>query len=68
MITLYTTHCPQCAVLESRLNKAGIEFNVCDDEQVMLAKGFQSAPMLEADGQVLNYAQALTWIGERMSG
>ena len=62
MIKLYSTHCPQCNALETKLNKAGIEYEVCDDRDIMASKGFKAAPMLEIDDQVFNFSQAIKWV------
>ena len=35
MITLYSTHCPQCKALEMKLNKKKIEYTICDDQEEM---------------------------------
>lgn len=61
MITLYSTHCPKCNALAKQLNKNNIEFKVIDDKDVMIAKGFQSAPKLEVDGEILDYQEAIRW-------
>lgn len=62
MVTLYTTHCPQCNVLTQKLDAAGIEYNVCEDIDVMTEKGFMSAPVLEVNDQILNFKAAVDWI------
>lgn len=62
MITLYTTHCPQCIVLSKKLDNAGIEYTVCEDIDKMTERGFMSAPMLEVDDKVFNFKQAVDWI------
>jgi glutaredoxin len=36
MITLYSTGCPKCKVLETKLNNKNIEFNVNTDVDEML--------------------------------
>jgi deoxycytidylate deaminase len=36
-VTLYSTHCPRCQVLEKKLIKAGITYTVCDDIAFMRA-------------------------------
>lgn len=64
MITLYTTHCPKCIILEKKLNEKNIEFEICDDIDLMLDKGFQEAPYLEIDDgiihETLNFSQAIS--------
>lgn len=61
-ITLYTTNCPKCKVLEAKLNSKEIEYKTETDQEVMINKGFMSAPMLEVDGRVMNYKQAVDWV------
>ena len=60
MIKLYSTHCPKCKILEKQLKKHDIEFEVIDDEEVMINKGFKSAPKLEINGQILDFSEAMT--------
>lgn len=64
-ITLYTTHCPMCNILENLLEKKGLSYEVVDDINVMIEKGFKAAPILEVDGNVYTYPQAKLWIGEQ---
>ena len=64
MPKLYTTHCPKCEVLYKKLEAAGLQFSVCDDVDQIIALGFQSAPILEIDGQYMNFKQAVDWIRE----
>ena len=61
-ITLYTTHCPKCKVLEAKLAQKNIDFKAIDDEQIMIDKGFMSAPMLEVDGEILDFSGAINWL------
>lgn len=62
MITLYSTHCPQCRALEMKLSKAKIEYEVCDDVEYMNQRGFQAAPMLETPDGTFNFSQAVKWV------
>jgi len=61
-ITLYTTHCPKCKVLEIQLQKKGLKFNTIEDEQIMIERGFSTAPILEVDGEVMDYTAAINFI------
>ena len=65
MIKLYSTHCPQCNALETKLQRAGIEYEVCDDREVMLARGFKAAPVLETEEGVMNFSQAIKWVNSK---
>jgi len=61
-VILYSTHCPRCVVLEEKLEDADIEFELIEDQNIMQEKGFMSAPMLEVDGQVMDFVKANKWI------
>lgn len=67
MITLYSTHCPKCIILEKKLREKNIDFEICDDVDLMLEKGFQEAPYLEIQddaslgvNELLNFSQAIS--------
>lgn len=62
MVTLYSTHCPKCIMLEKKLNMAGVEFTVFDDADEMLNMGFTEIPMLEVDGKLLGFKEAVNWV------
>lgn len=67
-MVLYTTHCPKCEVLKKKLDIAGIAYEVCEDVDVMRGKGFMSAPMLEVDGEALNFKKAVDWLNAKEEG
>jgi glutaredoxin len=66
-IILYSTGCPKCNVLKKKLDMAKIEYEICEDEDVMEQKGFMSAPMLEVDEVVMDFGLAVKWIAERIN-
>ena len=61
-VTLYSTHCPKCIMLEKKLNMAGVDFTVFDDADEMLNRGFAEIPMLEVDGKLLGFKEAVDWV------
>jgi glutaredoxin len=63
-VTLYSTHCPKCKVLESKLQSNGIEYEEINDVNIMESKGFMTVPMLEVDGRVMDFTKANKWINE----
>lgn len=63
-VVLYSTHCPRCLVLEKKLDEANIEYTLVEDACVMLDKGFSQAPVLEVDGEALDFGQAIKRINE----
>ena len=64
-IVLYSTHCPKCNVLESKLKQKNIVFETNNDIELMTQKGFTTAPVLEIDGVAYNFKEAVEWIGEQ---
>ena len=64
-VILYEHGCPRCKVLKAKLDKSGIEYENVNDVEVMKAKGFNEAPKLEVDGVVMDFKEAVKWIGEQ---
>ena len=55
MIVLYTTKtCPKCGIVKTKLDNKKIEYTLVDDETILLEKGYDWLPVLEADGVVMN--------------
>ena len=65
MIKLYTIHCPQCNVLKKKLDTAGISYTLIDDKDWLSSNGYDKFPILEVDGNQMNFIQAITWLKER---
>lgn len=64
-ITLYTIHCPACVILENKLKEKNIQYNTITDRNVMKNLNFINLPVLEVNGQFLNYYQAWKWVEQR---
>lgn len=64
-VILYSTHCPKCKVLETKLKQNNVDFKEINDVDLMVEKGFKSAPVLEVDGVIYNFKEAIEWIKER---
>lgn len=67
-VTLYSTNCPRCMVLEKKLNNAGIDYSINNNVEEMLSLGFMEAPILMIDGKALAFKEANDWIGEQLNG
>ena len=57
--------CPRCKVLKKKLELSGLEFEECMDIDKMLAMGMKSSPMMEVDGQLLTFEEAIKYVNER---
>lgn len=62
MVTLFSTNCPKCRVLEQKLNQKNIEFNKNSDMNEVIEKGFMSAPVLKIDDVYLDFTSAVKWV------
>lgn len=60
---LYTTHCPQCIVLENLMKERHIDYQTVDDVAEMRKLGIHSAPCLSAmPGVIMTFPQAYNWV------
>ena len=64
-VVLYSTHCPRCMVLSKKLQQNGIQYEEVNDVEAMRAKGFTDAPKLEVNGNIMDFKEAVQWIGEQ---
>ena len=63
-VILHSTHCPRCRVLEAKLNLKNIQYEVNTDQDKMELLGIMSVPVLEVDGQLLQFKEATEWINK----
>jgi len=63
-MVLYSNGCPSCNILKNKLNCIGVEYQIIDDMEIFKKNGFRSMPMLEVDGEILTYLEAIKWIRE----
>ena len=64
-VILYEHGCPRCKVLKTKLDQKGIIYKNVTDIELMKAKGFEEAPKLEVNGVIMNFKEAVEWIGEQ---
>ena len=65
MVKLYTNHCRKCEILTAKLKEKNIVFEVEDDTEVLVSLGFDFMPVLEVDGKLLNYGEAVKYVNEQ---
>jgi len=63
-VTFYSNNCPRCKILQQKLDEKGVIYEKVSDINIMRQKGFMSAPMLEVDGKIMDYLQAINWVKE----
>lgn len=68
-MTLFSTHCPKCNILNKKMQEKNLEYEVIDDVNKMIELGIRSAPvlMIEDDNgeiQKLIYFDAVKYINQ----
>ena len=61
-VIIYTTNCPKCRVLESKLKDRNIVFSKVTDVEEMRKLGYLSVPKLSVDGKVMDFTEAIQWV------
>ena len=64
MVILYSTGCPKCQVLKSKLDSKDISYELFDNKDKMIDKGFTNVPILEVDGEIMDFKRAVEWINK----
>lgn len=62
MITLHTTNCPKCKVLEAKLMEKSIPYIINENVDSMLELGIRNAPSLEIEDKILDFSEAVKWV------
>ena len=55
-------NCSKCKMLKQKLEDKHIEIEIINDYDVLCEKGIESVPVLEVNGEKMNYARANTYI------
>lgn len=66
MVTIYTTDtCPRCKILKEKMKAKGVEYKEVQDIIIMSAKGISTVPVLEVDGDMMDFSKANKWVNEK---
>ena len=63
-IILYSTGCPKCRILETKLQSKGIYYTKNTSVDEMTKLGFTNVPMLKVDNDYLDFGDAVRWVNE----
>ena len=66
-VILYSTGCPKCKVLKSKLDTAKIYYEIFDNVEEMINMGMTTIPVLEVNNSRMSFKEAVKWINERIS-
>ena len=61
-VTIYSTRCPQCNMLESNLKRKNIPFTLVEGAGPIRELGYKSAPLLKVDDKIMTFAEAVRWV------
>lgn len=62
-MTLFKTEmCPKCKILQAKLEDKGLEYEKSNDVQQLVDLGFKTVPVLEVDGEYMDFGKAMKWI------
>lgn len=64
-ITLYSNGCPKCDILKSKLSSKHIEYTEINDEEYMKSLGLDEMPVLETDGNRMEFSKANEWVNKQ---
>ena len=63
-IILYSTGCPKCKILESKLQSKGVYYTKNTSVDEMMQLGFTNVPILKVNGEYLDFGKSIKWINE----
>lgn len=61
-IILYSNNCPRCKILKRKLDDNKINYEIIDDVDIMIDKGLSTVPVLEINGRMLDFKEAVEWV------
>lgn len=67
-VTLYSTGCPKCKVLTTKLDSKNIQYSIISDIDIMASKGIITVPVLDVDGNILDFKAAVEWVNQKELG
>lgn len=68
-VTLYSTNCAKCKVIETKLNQLHLDFKTVTDQDTVIKVGKEcgitTAPILKVDDTYYDFTQAIKFIKEQ---
>lgn len=61
-VILYSTGCPKCKILEKKLYEKNIDHTYVNDIDLMLSMGMPTTPMLDVDGELMDFSAAVKFV------
>lgn len=64
-VILYSTGCPRCNVLKSKLSEKKIEYSEITSVEDMKTLGITDVPILSINGQIHDFKSAVEWVNKQ---
>lgn len=64
-VILYSTGCPRCDVLKSKLADKAVPFTENNSVDEMTALGIMQVPVLSVNGNLYEFKKAVEWVNNR---
>ena len=61
-VILYSNNCPRCKILKKKLDDNKINYEIIDNVDTMIDKGLSTVPVLEINGRMLDFKDAVEWV------
>lgn len=62
--TIYWAHDERYRAIEKRFAEVGVDFEYCDDAELIAKKGYKRLPHFEMDGKDYGLSAMLSWIAK----
>ena len=63
-VVMYSTGCPKCKILKKKLDEKKVVYEEETDIEKMKSKGIDRVPVLEVDGKLFSYSEAVKLVND----
>ena len=63
-VVMYSTGCPKCKILKKKLDEKKVVYEEETDVEKMKSKGINRVPVLEVEGKLFSYSEAVKLIND----
>ena len=63
-VVMYSTGCPKCKILKKKLDEKKVVYEEETDVEKMKSKGINIVPVLEVDGKLFSYSEAVKLVND----
>ena len=63
-VVMYSTGCPKCKILKKKLDEKKVVYEEETEDEKMKSKGIDRVPVLEVDGKLFSYSEAVKLVND----